>query len=162
MVLLLWTLQQLRQSSCPVLWRPLPRGPPPHALPARACPPARSSRRRGTRRCSTTRSAATSPAPPTQARAGCRLLLLPLWPALAAGKLLFLPVPPWTGCRLWSAPNGVPNSPSCPALLPLLLEITALASPPSRLPAELLRDEGADLPHRTKAGNVELPGAGES
>lgn len=33
---------------------------------------------------------------------------------------------------------------------------------PPAADAELLREEGADLPHRTRAGNVELPGAGES
>ncbi|KAL4439967.1 hypothetical protein ABPG75_002968 [Micractinium tetrahymenae] len=33
---------------------------------------------------------------------------------------------------------------------------------PGATDAELLREEGADLPQRTRAGNVELPGAGES
>ena len=39
--------------------------------------------------------------------------------------------------------------------------LTAPTSLPS-FASELLKDEGADLPHRTRAGNVELPGAGES
>lgn len=98
-------------------------------------PPLRSLRPRATRRWRRPSGACARPAPPTQVGAGLRAACRAARCSRQQAQLL---------TSSHQLLNGLP-------------------APPVALPAaDILRQEGADLPHRTKAGKVELPGAGES